>query len=176
MSYLFRTTKFSRYVSFQLENGLTLLELLIAIAISSILLFSSVVSYRWILEKNQLILYANTLISAMHYARTLAIESKIPVILAPKDQNWQNGLIITDFNQKKLFRVYSPMKKPFQLIWHGSLNANEYIQWQPDGFTFGQMGSFLICNTQDSRQSVKIIILRTGRIRSDIENNIGCAS
>ncbi len=155
---------------------MTLFELLITILISSILLLSSVISYREFMLKNQLNYNINKIVGMLHYAQSLAINSKNSIMVAPAESDWQNGFVITDINHQKIFRTYSAISKQFTLTFRSSLGDNHFIEWQADGFTFGQQGSFLLCNTKNTHQSAKITILRTGHVQSELQNGIGCHS
>lgn len=160
-------------------KGFTLFELLLAIFISSILLLSSVMIYRHFTLQNQLALTVNRIVSALHYARIQAISEKIPVVLCPNENNvkcgsdWQTGLLVTDLNNQTIFRAIASFAKLFRVVWRGSLGDNDLIQFQRDGFTYGQQGSFLICGPPRSHLSAKIIVLRTGRVRTEM-NHANC--
>lgn len=158
-----------------MKQGFTLFELLLAISILSILILSSVVTYRHVVLQNQLIFTVDRMVSALRYARIQAINEKMPVVLCPNQnnttcgKNWQNGLLVTDLNHH-LFHIVSPFSTGFHIAWRSSLGDNDSIEFQSDGLTHGQQGSFLICGPFGRNLSAKIIVLRTGRVRSEMNH------
>ncbi len=86
------------------QSGFTLIELVITIAIISILLVVGVPSLKTFMQGNQLVATSNDLVSALHIARSEAVrlESRVTICesdngtscLSPGTGNWKNGWIV----------------------------------------------------------------------------------
>ena len=165
-------------------HGLTLLECLIAIALSAIIFFSSVMAYRQLVERHELTTLVDHLMSALQYARYTAMTTQATITFCPKGKNdqcgthWQAGQLIMDQKSQHVFRELPPMPKNECLFWRSTLGESNALRWRADGFTRGQQGSFFIESKKKSQTLfAKIIILRTGRLRSEVGrwgSVIGC--
>lgn len=163
-------------------HGFTLFECLIVIALCSILIFSALISYRTFFSDNQLTILTDTLEDVLHYARYAAITIRTDIKLCARDpdntcgSDWQNGQLVINANNARVLRVFSALPKQFQLFWESTLGESADLEWNPDGFTHGQQGSFFICARDKAALSAKIIILRTGRLRSETGHFAQCAA
>ncbi|PIZ04422.1 MAG: hypothetical protein COY58_04240 [Gammaproteobacteria bacterium CG_4_10_14_0_8_um_filter_38_16] len=140
-----------------------------------VLLFSSVMTYRYFIYRYRVSAWINHFVGALHYARMTAMTSQVTVTLCARKKNnqcglhWQKGQVI--FNQKNqhVYRVLSAIPSGYRLFWKSTLSQSDALRWRADGFTRGQQGSFLLCADKHQNPfSAKIIILRTGRIRSEM--------
>lgn len=152
--------------------GLTLLECLIAIAISCILLFSAITAYQTWMQKNQLTTLVDQFTDALEYARDSAITLQSTIIFCPDHgdgtcgSHWSAGQIIMSEKNQRVLRILPAMPNQYHLYWRSTLGDSTELRWRTDGFTRGQQGSFLICSSQQHHaKSAQIIILRTGRLR-----------
>lgn len=159
-------------------SGLSLLECVIVLLLSSILLLSSVLSYQFFIGKKQVTALVNQIVSALQYARLTAMTTQTIITFCPQGlQNtcgsqWQHGQLILDEKNQQVFRVLSPLPPHYQLIWKSTLGESDALRWRSNGFTFGQQGSFFICTPH--AESAQIIILRTGRIRTEVGSISAC--
>jgi type IV fimbrial biogenesis protein FimT len=77
------------------EHGLTLVELLVTIAIVSILLTIGVPSFKSLLRSSDM--YSNTsdMVTAFNYARISAVKNGTSVQISPQDlASWDSGLVV----------------------------------------------------------------------------------
>lgn len=147
----------------------------------AILLLSSVVGYRAFIEKNQLTTIVNTLVSVLQFARLEAMVSHHTITVCPRGRdnqcglNWQQGQIILDEKNKTVLRYMAALPSHYQLRWKSTLGETHALRFCANGFTRGQQGSFLICNKEKPPAlSARIVIVRTGRLRSEMGKIAGC--
>lgn len=156
----------------RMNNAFALFELLIVIAITAILTLCSVVSYQYFVDHQQLKKIAFTIMSALRYAQSEAINLGDRVDFCPKGDNpescgsdWQQGQQVIVHKTHQLLRELSSIPSSYSIIWRGTLGENQMIQWEPNGFTYGQQGSFWISDRYARASQIEIILLRTGRVR-----------
>lgn len=164
-----------------MSNGLSLLEFIIVISLMATMLLSSVAAYRTFIEKNQLTSIVNNLISALQFARFTAMTSQRTITFCAQGvdnqcgSNWQRGQIILDEKNETVLRYVDVLSSGYQLLWKSTLGESDALRFRANGFTRGQQGSFLICNkTKPHAPSARIVILRTGRLRSVVGKIVGC--
>jgi type IV fimbrial biogenesis protein FimT len=160
------------------KQGLTLLECMVVIAILLILLFSASMSYRDFIHRHQLSTLVNNLIDNLEYARDEAITLDATITLCPKNAggrcglHWQKGQLMLNKSNNHILRVLPKMPQSYRLFWRSTLGDSTTLQWQSNGFTRGQQGSFFICARH--APSAQIVILRTGRLRAHIGKIAQC--
>lgn len=146
----------------------------------AIMLVSGVAAYRTFVEKNQLTSIVNNLMGALEFARFTAMTSQHTITLCARGLNqcgsdWQQGLIILDEKKQSILRYIDALPGAYQLQWKSTLGETDALRFRPNGFTRGQQGSFLICNkSRPPALSARIVILRTGRLRSEVGKVVGC--
>lgn len=147
------------------------------------LLLSSAITYRSFIEKNQLSSVVNNLIGALQFARFTAMTSQRTITLCAQGMDnqcgsdWQQGLFILDEKNGIILRYVDALPSGYQLQWKSTLGETDALRYRANGFTRGQQGSFLICNkTKPNALSARIIILRTGRVRSEVGEIAGCGA
>lgn len=193
-----KTIKRKSYQSIQLiknfikpssDLGFSLVELLFTIAIVSILLTLAFPVYRYLIAELRLFILSERISAAINYARSEAIRRQdIVTLCKSKDGRtcsgrWNDGWIIffgkkitNSFDNTSLLRVYPALDRSDSLEWHGS-RSYDYLQLSPDGSTYGQNGSFIVCVRILSKKLVWLIkISQTGRLRIDkkITKSINC--
>lgn len=149
------------------QFGYSLLELLVALSIVTILLLLAVPSWQnWIIYHQEKI-YVNQIVSALRFARAQAILNNTNVIYCASDdgQNcgdqWSEGQIIETTNNQRL-RVFSSLPQTLHLKWQGSFALDNFIQFSAAGFTKEQQGSFYLCGKPHS-SGFRIRVVRSGR-------------
>lgn len=162
------------------SHGFTVIELLITLAVSSILVANAFPNFSALIAQERSIILTNTLASAFAYARTEAITKQINVVTCQSNdgiecngsQDWHNGWIIfSDKNSNRqresdetLLRVYRSANDGTEVKFFGSgPRPNYYMKHKPAGTAYPN-GSFIICNPNIGVGKA-LIMYRTGRLR-----------
>jgi type IV fimbrial biogenesis protein FimT len=140
-------------------SGFTLMELLVTIAIASILLSVAIPSFTPTIASNRLTTYANELVTALNLARSEAIKRNQPVTIRHNGNTsgaWESGwTVFTDLNGDgtvtvadgdTLLRTYAALPISFTLRGTTPSYANR-ITYQASGTSAN--GSFVICDSSD---------------------------
>ena len=182
----------------RMRRGFTLLELMLAIAVATILITMGVPALQQMIMNNRLRSQANTLISALNFTRSEAIKRGATVYMSKCTSNggtippscgttwsWSNGWIIfVDLNGDNKVNVDTDPAKNEVLRNYGStpnsdysLNANNnftnYISYLPSGKS-NTVGRFVICynnQTDPLLNSKAVFINPAGRARVAPDNN-----
>lgn len=159
--------------------GYTFIELILTLAVSSILALSLFPSMSALLAQERSTVAVNYLAGALAYARSESI-SRNDIITTCQSNNgsdcnrseyWQNGWIVfLDSNSNKqrepeeaLLRAYPSLNNGTQLTFNGGRGIDHYVKYN----SFGQAspnGSFLICNP-DIGVGKALIVTHSGRVR-----------
>jgi len=161
------------------QNGLTLLELIIALSISAILISLALPSFTALIENNRANTSINRMVSALHYARTQAINHGKSVTLCPLQnseicgQTWRQGLLIFIDNNRDgqhqtnetILQSGSPFPAGSQISW-AAFGSNRYLRFTHEGYTANQNGRFTYCpKSRNNYYARQIIINKNGRPR-----------
>ncbi len=76
------------------QRGLTLIELMIAIVLLSIILAFAVPSFRTMLMNNRMVSHTHALIGALNLTRSEAVKRSATVTICRNSSNWLNGWTI----------------------------------------------------------------------------------
>lgn len=168
-------------------SGYTLIELLITLAVISILALNVFPNLSALLAQERSVVMTNNLAGALAYARTEAVTKQMTIITCQSNngsecnqsENWHNGWIIfADKNQNKqrepeemLLKVYAATDNGTQVIFNGSgAGIKYYMKYKPSGAAWPN-GSFLICNPNIGVGKA-LIMTQSGRLRlSKIQTN-----
>lgn len=113
--------------------------------------------------------------NALNYARNTAMTLHTTTVFCPKkESDWQSGQLIKDANNQRILRALPAIPSSYYFMWRSALGASADLRFEPDGFTHGQQGSFLICNRVKNAQSARIVLLRTGRMRVEMGSVAAC--
>lgn len=84
------------------------------------------------------------------------------------DDHWDAGQL-TILSNHQILKRYPALPMSYHLSWKSSLHKNSGIQFNSDGETAGQQGSFYLCKTETLNRlkdcAARIILLKTGRVR-----------
>ena len=171
------------------SRGYTLIELLIVLAVSSILALNVFPNLSSLLSQERSTILVNNLASALAYARSEAILKQTTILTCQSNNgsecnrsgNWHNGWIIfIDKNQNKqrepeetLLRVYAAVNNGTQATFNGASRVDHYLKYKPTGHAFPN-GSFLICNPNIGVGKA-LIMYRSGRLRLSNRQTDGSA-
>lgn len=152
-------------------KAFSMIELLIAITLVTIMLLVAIPSFNNIIRKNQTLAYANELAATLQFARSTAIRFGESVTFCGSrdhktcDGLWQDGAIVVTVASGTVLRVLAPVTAGVRLIWQGSFGMKSGITFSPAGFPNGQQGSFYCCCRDSSANSLAVVLSLTGRIR-----------
>jgi len=163
------------------QSGVTLMELVVVVAIASILFAIAVPGYAYFVSANRIAVATNDLVSSLQLARSEAIRRAARITVCKSDNAmsavpscnpaaaWQAGWIVfVDGGGKgviestdQILRVYGPVNVMFT-----TSNFKTYISYLGHGRSQGPnglaTGSFSLCLAGSQR---KLILNNTGRIR-----------
>ncbi len=156
-------------------RGFTLLELMVALAVLSLLLAMGVPAFGNLLDDQRMDSGVSSLLHSVHFARTEAARRNRFVTMAPIDGNWNNGwLTFIDRNHDGLYDLTDVLiqaeypARSQQL--HVNANIATYLRYNAQGeselLNGGfQSGTFSFCPQQAGRDGRRLIINRVGRAR-----------
>lgn len=165
--------------AFKNSPGLTLLELLTAVAIISIMVGLGIPSIKIFYDKHLLHTHTNEIVFDLHIARSEAIKNRTETTLCKSSElaacdnkrEWHEGWIIfSDTNKNKQFDGdeilirYRPPSHPSITINYSGFRGGNRVSYSPLGTPSTFNGSFKIKN---STQENKVVISRVGRIRTE---------
>lgn len=163
------------------QRGLTLNELVVTLAVTGILATTAVPALREFIIRQRLVATVNTLVGALHLARSEAIRRSERVALCPSRDGfscldsgtapspWHHGYI------QYLHRNANPARDPDEpLLRHFegvdrlriyTSPYRDYIIYQPDGQSSGTNATFLICDPDGRIPARQVILSNGGRPR-----------
>lgn len=154
-------------------RGFTLIELMITVAVGTILLTMAVPSFNSLIRDNRLTTQANEFISALNLARSEAIKRGLNVTVTPSAGNWNNGWTVATTNPNTgaavTLRTYEAV--PSSLSFTG---GNASYTFSPTGyqstFTGSDLGAITghtLCDTTVSGEPGRMIVVTpVGRPRA----------
>ena len=166
------------------QNGFTMIELLTAVAISSITLTFGVSSMQTLVVEQRVDSYAGNILQSVHNARQHAILKGKPITLCASEdgqncsENWSLGhLIFIDHNgnreldeEDKILNHSSGSNTSDPVYWR-SFRVADTLQFLPTGITNHQNGTFTICGKNEVERARAVIVTKTGRPRMSQDAN-----
>ena len=176
------------------STGFTLIELMITLAMVSLLMTLGIPSFNEAIRNNRLTTYTNDLVTALNLARSEAVKRNISVSVRKSGTDWEDGWdVFTDLDSDGTFdddgdttlcesgencvlRVFEALPGSYTL--RGNNNFAIFIRYTPTGLS-NNIGSFVICensdgnNVPEARTSRMVIVNAVGRtmIAGDSDNN-----
>ncbi len=167
--------------------GFTLVELMVTLAVASILVGIATPSFQTMISNSRLTGATNELIGALSFARSEAVKRGIQVTILRKDSNsavWESGwdifvdadgdnTFIPDVatqclpNQDCLLRSHEALPAGYTLRTGNSYD--DRATYLPNGLSWTPIGdTFTLCDgSHDDNQSRRIVISPMGRARID---------
>lgn len=166
-------------------GGWTLIELLIVLAIASILMGLMVPSFSDLVRRNQAATAINWIVGAIRFSRHSAVTHGTMVTICPSTDGlacggkWHDGTIVfTDANADSIVNGHDEILKRFDfpvdggtLTWRAFGNR-QYLQLTSMGYTNYMNGNFTYCSeNRDPRYARQIVINMPGRVRKAYDTN-----
>lgn len=158
-----------------MNKGFTLIELMITVAIMSIMLTIGLPSFQSIIASSRLTSSANAMVSALQLARFEALKQHKTVTISKREDEWQDGWdVFIDPNENGVFESGSDEK----LVSYDKLSSavsvtgngySSYASYDASG-RINKIGNFLFKAQSECR---KVVIAATGRIR--VETPSSCS-
>lgn len=173
------------------HNGFTLTELVITLAVGSILLNLAVPSFSAMIQNNRMTTQLNEFVSTLHIARSEAVKRNRTVIVCATDDlqadpldctagaDWESGwLIFADGDgdgapaadadecvagQDCLLAVYAGVDPGSTL--RGEAGISDAIAYLPYGGS-DDAGTFTLCDTRGAEYAKAVVVSMTGRPRA----------
>ena len=163
------------------EQGLTLLELVVALALVALLLTLAVPNFRTFIMNNRLTGQTNEFIASLHFARSEATKQGRSVTLCKSSNsttanpscsgaNWEDGWIIfVDENNSGarnateiLLKGVGPLAGENTL--RGNLKVANSLRYTASGSTSNN-GTFRVCDSRGTTAARSIVVSIAGRLR-----------
>ncbi|NBA96439.1 GspH/FimT family pseudopilin [Pseudomonas sp. R5(2019)] len=155
------------------QNGITLIELLSALALIAILVHLSAPAFRKLVESAQRQEMAKQLASGLRMARSEAMVRHERVIVQAIGEDWSNGWrIIVDASGKGHEDVDNPVlleygtrsRVPVIGNHHLKVNVQFSSLGEPLGSKGYQLGTLHICAKREPVSHYQVVLAKTGRI------------
>jgi type IV fimbrial biogenesis protein FimT len=161
-------------------GGLTLIELLIVVAIASILLGIAAPSFSGIIQNSRMTGEFNTLAGHLNYARSEAIKRGRNVIVCKSHDgmncttsgDWTEGWIVfPDINDNRSRDNAEPLLTSQQppgdniSISYGGFPTSNYVLYYSIGTSLGN-GTFTFCDSRGEENAKALVLYKTGRLRT----------
>jgi len=175
------------------KSGFTILELLITLAVLSIVLTIAIPSFQSTIEKNSVSASASEFAASLRLARTEAIKRGRSVAVCPSNDQatcsgiWANGwLVFEDTNGNQLYNAIT--EEMIQI--HGELGSDNILEWSDSGSTIWDndidtiiqynsrglittpSGTFKVCSRSRKNEWARSLVVGlVGSIRYGIDSN-----
>jgi type IV fimbrial biogenesis protein FimT len=166
-------------------KGFTLIDLLTAVSIVSILFGIGLPSMRSFITSSEVASRVNQIAGMLNYSRQYSLTKNIVVTVCPSNdgetcsRDWSQGQIaFTDKNKNHIkddediiLRAGSQLPKNHVITWRAFQNKN-YLQYSPQGFTRYQNGTYRYCVIGDDLSFNRALIVTiSGRIRGSKDSD-----
>lgn len=156
------------------HSGMTLLELLITLTVSSIALGFGVTGWQNALERHHATTAINRLAISIREARHLALTQRKVITICPSTdrqhciRDWDLPLIIFSGNpadgSMTILREY-PANSQGKTTWR-SFRQEQMLQMNVNGLTLAHNGTFIYCPKSGNTQRARALVLnKSGRTR-----------
>jgi type IV fimbrial biogenesis protein FimT len=163
-------------------SGITLVELLLALALVGVMTGLALPGFRDLVERNRSASALNQLIGATQLARHAAITLRTTVTMCPgvaaegctARDSWHQGILLFGDRDRdgrrdtdeQIIRTLPPLPAGTRVYWRSFRNRS-YLQFNATGLTHWQNGHLLYCPASgDARFARALIINAQGRIRN----------
>ena len=166
------------------NSGFTFIELIITLAIISILFGSALPDFSDFLDRRKIEAASMQLRNVLQLARKSAVTENQRVTVCPTNDsvscsdNWSHGYVaFVDLNQDReldsdeVVLYQNKISDPEMKVRWRAFGRQDSMQWHETGITNHQNGSFELCLRQKPEMARALIIAKAGRIRSSIDSD-----
>ena len=170
------------------QTGFTLIEVIIVLAVSSIILSVAVPSFLNIIASNRVVTASNELITVLNLAKSEAVRGGKNTVLCKTENGsdcstegqWNSGWILfSDSNDdhiidddERIIRIQTEIDDSLNF----TFRTGNYIRFYPNG-RMNESGRFCFNNAYRQENSRAVIITQTVSIRTESRNSADdCAS
>jgi type IV fimbrial biogenesis protein FimT len=181
-----RTT--ARHRAWGSGAGFTLVELVVTVAVASVLLAVAVPSFNQMIISSRLTAQSNDMLAAINLARSEAIKRNASVTLcranansttcAPGSGIWQNWIVRT--NAGAVLREGTVTTFNGTLVTRSTL-TNDQVAFGPDGLARTGTGmvadhTITVCSVRDVDRNVRRVVLGAGsRMSTELDTTTACS-
>ena len=169
-------THTSRQIPSTCQRGLTLIELIIVLAILSVLFHLAAPSFQNIGANSRMTSHINTMVSSFNYARNEAVKRHHNVVICPNDDgscarqpHWHNGwLMFIDENFNREIDMGEEIIYVETAKNNIEITSSRYrrrVVFRSLGFSPGSNASYIFCDHRGSTNARAIILSNSGRAR-----------
>ncbi|MBL1261821.1 MAG: GspH/FimT family pseudopilin [Thiotrichaceae bacterium] len=166
----------SLYLPHRNHHGFTLIELVILLAILSIVFHLAAPTFQNIGANSRMTAHINNMVTSFNYARSEAIKRNHNLVICPNDNgscarepHWHNGwLIFIDDNFNREIELGEEIiyveaaKKNVEIT---SSRYRRRVVFRSTGYSYGSNASFIFCDQRGSSKARAIVLSNTGRAR-----------
>ena len=168
-------------------RGLTLIELVVTLAVASVLLGIGVPSFQKLQRSMRAASAIHLVTTALATARISAVTRRMPVSVCPSLDGerchgttaWENGWIVfadpkrhtQPASSDAILHRFDPLRRGMALR---STAGRTLIRYHPSGMASGSNLSIRLCSTQEQRHLGSVIVNNAGRARTERHDNTAC--
>lgn len=175
----------------KIQNGFTLIEVIVTMAIAAIILTIGVPSFQTSIQNNRKTTSISELATALQLARNTAITRRVRVTLCKSPDgincvtgggsgDWSQGwMMFTNPNNvaataglsgvETLLRVHAALSSNTTLI--GSGPTVNRVSFKPQGLIDGNIGTITYCDSRGNTDAGALIISFAGQVRQAVDSN-----
>ncbi|PXF62456.1 GspH/FimT family pseudopilin [Kangiella spongicola] len=166
-----------------LVKGFTITELMLTLAIISIIGLFAAPSMSEFLERNKVEADTGQIINIINTARSHAISKKSPIIICGDDQsekcsrNWYQLKVINTSSKEVIYNM--ALNSRYSAVTWSAFQNKPGLTIAPTGYTAQQNGTLYLCHKQYDSLHRAIVVSKSGRStvkRQDGETNRRCNS
>lgn len=157
-------------------HGFTLIELVIVLAIFSILFHLAAPTFQNIGANSRMTTQINTMVASFNYAKSEAVKRHHNVVICPNDDgscarqpHWHNGWLMfidenfdREIDQDEEIIYVEAAKENIEII---SSRYRRRVVFRNQGTSAGSNGSYIFCDQRGNSKARAIVLSNTGRAR-----------
>lgn len=181
------------------HRGFTLVELLVALAVASILVTVAIPGFVSLLREAQASRIVDGFIHAMRIARSEAMAAHVPTAVCQSDRlkqctdktDWATGwLVFQDPDDDgdcvaaedgvcrdggRVLLAHNLNMRGFSFVPNGNPGSSGHVRYGPGGFAVGQTSTFSLCDRQRAAEPRAVVLNLMGRVRIGGADDAECS-